>query len=366
MWRRCCGIPGQGQAPCQRGGDGSSGDSADGADAATGRHPSPSDDAPAPDEQPTEDLLDGFAMADQAGGPDADTLERRGDDGVRGRSGDDSLTGFDRAEVWGGGGEDTVLSDQSGDDGPIGHGSQGDDTMRAQGYGARLQGDRGDDTLHVERDAVGNVGRGDDDLWAPEFGTALGGRGEDLMRATDEGRAYGGAGRDFIGASFNGSVYGGKGDDGIRVSGGNYPDKGYGSRGDGGAGADVFSMTASSEAIGGAGSGTCAVRVTDPGGDDGISLSEVTIDDFDVSTDRLLVHVDHPVASFTLTEVRGDTFARIETVPVGTGTQTEGLTIHLRGVTGLTRDDFDLVDSITVGFERGPYFGIPLGTISPA
>ena len=311
---------------------------------------------------------DGKVPPDHAGGPGNDTLTGTGDDVVRGRSGDDSLTGFDDAEVWGGTGDDQV--DVFGDyglatDGSVGHGGQGDDTLRAEGYGALVQGDRGDDTLYVAQDAFGNGGRGDDTVRVSEDATGRGGRGEDLMLATDGGDAFGGAGRDFMVASTGTDVFGGQGDDWISVHGDFYPPHGDTSDAFGGAGDDLFAMSRGAIATGGEGADNFVVFARETLNENPFPDARVTISDFDAATDRILVDVDQPVTSFTLTEQLGGTLARIATGQVGLGPLPEGVEIFLPGVTGLSRDDFDLVDSITGSFQRGPDFGLQLGAVSP-
>ncbi len=350
-------------------GGGSSGGTDDDTDADPQRQASPSDNAAVSGEQSTGDLLDDFARVDQAGGPGADTLQGRGNDVVRGRSGDDSLTGYGDAEVWGGMGDDSieVFSDGFGsDNAPVGHGGQGNDTMHGAGYGTRLQGDRGDDTLRIEQDAFGNGGRGDDTLRVTDFGRGLGGRGSDMIFAWDESKAYGGAGRDYIAASSAVAVYGGQGDDWISVSGDSYPPHGETTQAFGGKGDDLFFMSDGAIVTGGEGADSFAVLVDDVVDEDEFPISSVSITDFEQGTDRILVNVDQPIASFTLTEVAGGTLARIETVPVGEGPQIEGVEIYIQGVTGLTRDDFELVETVSGSFARGPDFGLKLGAISPA
>jgi Ca2+-binding RTX toxin-like protein len=284
----------------------------------------------------------------------ADTLEGDGNDTIRARGGADTLTLTDSATGYGETGRDTIsLSD------------------RATAYGGF-----GNDTLSIRGASAGTPG-----------GSAFGGNGNDAISVIDSATASGEAGNDFItwyasSASPSGHdirLSGGDGDDTlsawsqtdgqVTLAGGNGNDllvAGDGVLARGALGADTLVGANGAVLIGGQGADRFIASSVEA-----FSTSDeaVTISDFRKGRDSIAVHLVEPPSNITLRETEGDTRLTIDW-PVS-DTETESMTVLVKGVTGLTLDDFDFVTEADItptpgiGFDyetSAPLDNVTLGT----
>lgn len=267
-------------------------------------------------------------------------------------------------------------------------GFAGNDTLEGDNN-AIIHGDTGADRIDVFDRATGYGGFGDDELWALGNSTIYGGEGNDFLGAIDSSSADGGAGDDKVqwyasaeqptghsvlirGGEGNDTIFGASQDDGlVTLAGGTGDDEihaGDGNLAIGSFGADTLRGGRGSLLTGG--EGADAFIVTYPAGA-GTSVPDeaVTINDFVRGADTISVHLIGTPTQVALEEVDGDTRLTIDWEEDGTQTSVP-TTVVVKGVTGMTLEDFDFVDDVgyvftpegTYEFELsepldGPVFG---------
>lgn len=313
------------------------------------------DDTATDDPRPTPDnpaigarntLITGTSRADTLVGDDTDI--------IRARAGVDTITLTDNATGYGETGRDRIsVSDM------------------ATAYGGIA-----DDTLSVLGASGGSPG-----------GTAYGGKGNDEISVINSATAYGDVGDDFI--TWYASSAAPSGHD-IRLSGGEGDDTlSAWSQTDGqvtlagGVGRDLLVAGDGVLARGSFGADTLvgakgAVLIGGQGADrfiaspyQGFSDSDdaLTITDFAKGSDSIAVHLVEPPSNIALRESDGDT--RLTLNWQVSDAETDSMTVLVKGVTGLTLDDFDFVteaDSATtpgIGFDfqtSAPLDSVTLGT----
>ncbi len=296
---------------------------------------------------------------------------RASGDFIRGTAGADTLEGDDTDIIRARAGADTItLTDSA-----TGYGETGRDTIslseRATAYGGF-----GNDTLSVLGVSAGAPG-----------GTAYGGAGSDAISVINTASAAGEAGDDFI--TWYASSAAPSGHD-IRLSGGEGNDTlSAWSQTDGqvtlagGTGRDLLVAGDGVLARGSFGADTLvgangAVLIGGQGADSFIASSvqafstsdeAVTITDFTKGSDSIAVHLVEPPSNITLTESDGDTRLTVDWQV--SDTETDSMTVLVRGVTGLTLDDFDFVTEADIaptpgiGFDfqtSAPLDSVTLGT----
>ena len=292
-----------------------------------------------------------------------------GDDGSSGGGSDDGGGGNDDGgtprELVEGTEENDVLEAGSNQ---IIRGFAGNDDLTGRGN-AIVRGDTGTDNIKVSDSAAGYGGYGDDVLFGRDNSTVYGGHGNDVVIATDSSSVDGGAGDDRVqwyataerptghsvlirGGEGNDTIFGASQDDGlVTLAGGTGDDQihaGDGNLAIGSFGADTLLGGRGSFLTGG--EGADQFIVTYPAGF-GTSVPDeaVTINDFVKGTDTIAVHLIGTPAQIALEEVDGDTRLTIDWEEDGPQTALP-TTVLVKGVTGLTLDDFDFVDDIQTVF----------------
>jgi Ca2+-binding RTX toxin-like protein len=210
-------------------------------------------------------------------------------------------------------------------------------------------------------------------------GTAFGGNGNDAISVIDSATASGDAGNDFItwyasSASPSGHdirLSGGAGDDTlsawsqtdgqVTLGGGTGNDllvAGDGVVARGSFGADTLVGANGAVLIGGQGADRFIASSVEA-----FSTSDeaVTINDFRKGRDSIAVHLVEPPSNITLSETEGDTRLTVEWP--ASDTETERMTVLVKGVTGLTLDDFDFVTE--AGITPTPGIGFDYQTSAP-
>lgn len=313
------------------------------------------------------------AIPDDSSGKDTATkaAARASGDFIRGTAGADTLEGDDTDIIRARAGADTItLTDSA-----TGYGETGRDTIslsdRATAYGGF-----GNDTLSVLGVSAGAPG-----------GTAYGGAGNDEISVINTASAAGEAGDDFI--TWYASSTAPSGHD-IRLSGGEGNDTlSAWSQTDGqvtlagGTGRDLLVAGDGVLARGSFGADTLvgangAVLIGGQGADSFIASSvqafstsdeAVTITDFTKGSDSIAVHLVEPPSNIALSESDGDTRLTLDWQV--SDTETDSMTVLVRGVTGLTLDDFDFVTEADItttpgiGFDfqtSAPLDSVTLGT----
>ena len=300
------------------GDQGSGDDGDDGKDEATPNGAANTNDASSAQVRAAGDLIRGT--------DGADTLPGDEDDRVRARAGADTITLTDRATGWGETGRDSIsLSDRA-----TGYGGYGDDRLSVLGAsagetGGIAYGGVGNDEIAVIDSASAWGDEGDDFLtW---YASSASPAGHDIQLSGNEGNdtlsawsqtdgqvtLAGGIGRDLLVAG-----------DGVLARGSFGADTLVGANGAvliGGQGADRF-ITASTQAF-------------------STSDEAVTINDFTQGRDSIAVHLIEAPSNITLSETDGDTRLTVNWQVGETGT--DSMTVLVKGVTGLTLDDFDFV-----------------------
>lgn len=267
--------------------------------------------------------LTGRQVGHALAGPDR--IEASGDATAYGDTGPDQITLSGRATGYGGYGGDLIEAG----DASTGHGGAGDDRISATGS-AVIHGDAGADILVTRGNATAYGGDDDDSLLHSDDGDAratarlYGGAGNDLIRglasAADDVEFHGNDGNDTLILRTGIEGFGGTGDDTLFSEGGGILTSGPG--------ADLFLVNALDKAEGAAGA-------------DGADT--VTITDFRKSLDRIQIDLNGPPSALTLSDDGTDTTLTIAWEPTpGTGFETGPVnsSIIVRGVTGLTLDDF--------------------------
>lgn len=316
----------------------------------------PADSSP-DDSSPAESSPDetGPGSTDEAGGdtdtpaasgtPKADTLTVSGSQTVRALAGSDTITASGNAKVYGDAGRDDLdLSGKS-----TGYGGMGDDTLSGIDDSMAYGGGGGDE-LQLIDGAQGEGGEGDDRIsWyasqaAPSGHNLLisGNEGNDTLSAwsQEDGQVTlaGGSGRDLLIAG-----------DGV-IARGSF-------------GADTLSGGAGATLIGGQGADRFMVSKNE-----GFSSSDepTTITDFVKGTDTLTVAFDHTPSRIDLSESGGDTSLTVEWIRADAATDSQ--TILVKGVTGLTLDDFSFVQEVRQTYGTDGTFDVvtsaPLGPVT--
>lgn len=256
----------------------------------------------------------------------ADTLEGDGNDTIRARGGADTLTLTDSATGYGDTGRDRItLSDTT-----TAYGGFGNDILVVRGasagtLGGIAHGGNGADVIHVINSGTAFGDAGDDLItWSATSATPSGhgirlsgGEGDDTIRASSQADGQvtvaGGTGRDLLIAG-----------DGVLVRGSFGADTLVGSNGAvlfGGRGADSF--------------------IASPVHSFSTSDEALTISDFTKGRDSIAVHLVEPPSNIALTESDGDTRLTLDWQV--NDTTTDSMTVLVKGVRGLTLDDFDFV-----------------------
>lgn len=295
----------------------------------------------------------GIGAAAALGGGDGSSGNGSDDDGG---GGDDGATARDLVE----GTEDNDALEAG--DNQIIRGFAGNDDLKGSGD-AIVRGDTGVDRIEVSDSATGYGGFGDDVLMGLDNSTIYGGDGNDLVIATDSSSADGGAGDDRVqwyataerptghsvlirGGEGNDTIFGASQDDGlVTLAGGTGDDEihaGDGNLAIGSFGADTLLGGRGSFLTGG--EGADSFIVTFPAGV-GTSVPDeaLTINDFVKGADTISVHLIGTPTQIALEEVDGDTRLTIDWEEDGPQTSVP-TTVLVKGVTGMTLEDFDFVD----------------------
>jgi Ca2+-binding RTX toxin-like protein len=293
----------------------------------------------------------------------ADAAARTSGDFIRGTDRADTLAGDDTDIIRARGGADTItLSDSA-----TGYGETGRDKITLSDT-ATAYGGFGNDTLSVLGASAGATG-----------GTAYGGNGNDEISVIDSATASGDAGNDFItwyasAAAPSGhdiQLSGGQGNDTlsawsqtdgqVTLAGGTGRDllvAGDGVLARGSFGADTLVGANGAVLTGGQGADRFVASPTQA-----FSTSDeaVTITDFAKGRDSISVHLVEPPSNIALNESDGDTRLTLDWQV--SDTETDSMTVLVRGVTGLTLDDFDFVTE--AGITATPGIGFDFQTSAP-
>lgn len=284
------------------------------------------------------DLIRGTDAADAILGNDTDIIRARaGADTLNltdsatgyGETGRDRITLSDTATAYGGYGDDTLsaLGTRAGSPGGTAYGGAGNDAISVINS-ATASGDAGDDfiTWYASsaapsgHDNLLSGGEGDDTLsaWSQTDGqvTLAGGIGRDLLVAGDGVLARGSFGADTLVGANGAVLIGGQGEDRFIAS-------------------SVQAFSTSDEAV--------------------------TINDFAKGSDSIAVHLVEPPSNIALSEADGDTRLTLDWRV--SDTETDSMTVLVRGVTGLTLDDFDFVTE--AGITTTPGIGFDFQTSAP-
>lgn len=274
-----------------------------------------------------------------------DDMMADGADTLRGRAGPDSLTASDNSTAYGDTGRDTITLSGA----ATGYGGAGGDTLsgidNSMAYGGS-----GNDELQLIDGAQGAGGEGDDRIfWYPSQAAPSGhdvlisgNEGNDTLSAwsQEDGQVTlaGGIGRDLLIAG-----------DGVLARGSFGADTLVGGAGatlTGGEGADRFIVSKYQ-----------AFSKSD---------EPTTITDFVKGTDTLTVAFDHTPSRIDLSESGGDTRLTVEWIRADAATDSQ--TILVKGVTGLTLDDFTFVQEVRQTYGTDGTFDVvpsaPLGPVT--
>ena len=292
-----------------------------------------------------------------------DNAIRAGNTLTTGTSRADTLAGDDNDIIRARAGADTIiLSDNA-----TGYGETGRDRISVSDT-ATAYGGIADDTLSVLGASGGSPG-----------GTAYGGKGNDAISVINSATAYGDVGDDVITwyassaapAGHDIGLSGGEGDDTlsawsqtdgqVTLAGGVGRDllvAGDGVLARGSFGADTLVGAQGAILIGGQGA---EQFIASPYQALSASDDALTITDFTKGTDTIVVHLVEPPSNIALSETDGDTRLTLDWHV--SDTETDSMTLLVKGVTGLTFDDFDFVTE--AGIATTPGIGFDFQTSAP-
>ena len=309
---------------------------------------------------------DDDATPDDFSSKDTTATQTAGANGdfIRGTNRADTLVGDETDIIRARGGADTItLTDSA-----TGYGETGRDRISLSDT-ATAYGGFGNDTLSVLGASAGAPG-----------GIAYGGAGNDAISVIDSATASGDAGNDFI--TWNASAAAPSGHD-IQLSGGAGNDTlSAWAQTDGqvalagGTGRDLLLAGDGVLARGSFGADTLvggngAVLIGGQGADQFIaspyqgfsrdSDDPITINDFTKGRDSIAVHLVEPPSNIALGDSDGDTRLTLDWQV--SDTETDSMTVLIKGVTGLTLEDFDFVTD--AGITPTPGIGFDFQTSAP-
>lgn len=343
---------------------------------------------------------DTLTMSDRStgyGGFGKDLLEGADNSVLFGGENNDEFVQTDQSFAYGGAGADFFSTSGS----STAYGGDDNDGFFAEGSSV-VYGDSGDDRLRTSDTSTAYGGKGDDRLKAVDDSTASGGTGADTLQGTINTTLYGNKGNDQLtflpGAVLGlpndpsetgaGKLFGGDGNDRLdmrlALSGQGEPIELFGGEADdiviirkgahgfGDAGNDTLLADIGGEITGGAGSDLFYIQTLEnsfaPDPSD-----TTTITDFNKSEDRIQVELTGTPSALELSDDGIDTTLSITweepyISPLETGPNKS--TIILRGVTGLTLDDFTFSRGTITAFladaqplpSEGIYDSITTGT----
>ncbi|MBD1203113.1 MAG: hypothetical protein H9533_03160 [Rhodobacteraceae bacterium] len=343
---------------------------------------------------------DTLTMSDRStgyGGFGKDLLEGADNSVLFGGENNDEFVQTDQSFAYGGAGSDFFSTSGS----STAYGGDDNDGFFAEGSSV-VYGDSGDDGLRTSDTSTAYGGKGDDRLTAVDDSTASGGTGADTLQGTINTTLYGNKGNDQLtflpGAVLGlpndpsetgaGKLFGGDGNDRLdmrlALSGQGEPIELFGGEADdivivrkgahgfGDAGNDTLLADIGGEITGGVGSDLFYVQTLEnsfaPDPSD-----TTTITDFNKSEDRIQVELTGTPSALELSDDGIDTTLSIAweepfVSPLETGLNKS--TIILKGVTGLTLDDFTFSRGTFTAFmadaqplpSEGVYDSITTGT----